>query len=263
VEDEGLKTMHSRAATEPGDFVDRDEPQDDAHRASGHSIALMRDERGALAPIDCERKRLIHREASVRSQSDAFRGIRTRLVEMAGDSNFITLVVAVSPRSGGSFVTRNLAAAFAFDESKTSLLVDCNLRYPDQHKALGIEPRTGGLIDFLEHPARGIASIMYPTGVPRLRLIPAGKARENSGEYFSSFRMRAVLDSLRCRYADRYLFLDGPPVKGSPDARILADLADFVVVVAGYGRDTPTAIQQAVANFDPAKVAGVVFNQSP
>lgn len=235
----------------------------DNHATPSHSIARMREEAGALAPIDCERKRLIHREESVRQQSDAFRGIRTRLLEMAGETNFITLVVAVSPRSGGSFVTRNLAAAFAFDEAKTSLLMDCNLRYPNQHKALGVEARTGSLIDFLEHPSRGIASIMYHTGVPRLRLIPAGKSRENSGEYFSSFRMRAVLDSLRCRYPDRYLFLDGPPVKGSPDARILADLADFVVIVAGYGRDTPASINQAVANFDPAKLAGVVFNQSP
>ncbi len=49
---------------------------------------------------------------------------------------------------------------------------------------------------------------------------------------------------------------------GSPDARILSDLADFVVVVAGYGRDTPTAINQAVANFEPSKLAGVVFNQT-
>lgn len=236
---------------------------DESHAHPSHSIARMRDDAGALSPVDCERKRLIHREESVRQQSDAFRGIRTRLLEMGGDNNFITLVCSVSPRSGGSFVSRNLATAFAFDESKTSLLIDCNLRYPNQHKALGVEPATGGLVDFLEHPSRGIASIMYPTGVPRMRMIPAGKARENSSEYFSSFRMRAVLDSLRCRYPDRYLFLDGPPVKGAPDARILSDLADFVVLVAGYGRDTPSAINQAVANFDPAKLAGVVFNESP
>ena len=235
----------------------------EGHATPSHSIARMREEAGALAPIDCERKRLIHREESVRQQSDAFRGIRTRLLEMAGETNFITLVVAVSPRSGGSFVTRNLAAAFAFDEAKTSLLMDCNLRYPNQHKALGVEARTGGLIDFLEHPSRGIASIMYHTGVPRLRLIPAGKSRENSGEYFSSFRMRALIDSLRSQYAERYLFLDGPALKGSPDARILSDLADFVVVVAAYGKDTAAGISHAVASLDPNKVAGVVFNHTP
>ena len=75
--------------------------------------------------------------------------------------------------------------------------------------------------------------------------------------------MRAVLDSLRCRYPDRYLFLDGPAIKGSPDARILSELADFVVLVAGYGRDTPAAIAQAAAAFDPNRFAGVVFNQLP
>ncbi|MBB3228565.1 Mrp family chromosome partitioning ATPase [Luteibacter sp. Sphag1AF] len=230
---------------------------------TGHSIARMRETDGTLAPFQLEQRRMIHREESVRMQSDAFRGIRTRLLGLAGKQNFVTLVVSVSPRSGGSFVTRNLAAAFAFDEAKTSLLIDCNLRYPNQHKAMGVEPDTGGLIDFLEHPSIGVEPILYRTGIPRLRLIPAGKSRENSGEYFSSFRMRTVIDSLRSRYADRYIFLDGPAVKGSPDARILSDLADFVIVVAGYGRDTPGAINQAVANFEPDKLAGVVFNQTP
>ncbi len=234
-----------------------------AHRASSsHSIALMA-EPGTLAAQQLGERRLIHRDASVREQSDAFRGIRTRLLGLAGAENFVTLVVAVSPRSGSSFVARNLAAAFALDEAKTSLLIDCNLRYPEQHKALGVDPHSGGLIDFLEHPSHGIKPMIYHTGIPRMRLIPAGKARENSGEYFSSFSMRAVIDSLRCRYLDRYIFLDGPAIKGSPDARILSELADFVVVVAGYGRDTPQAISQAVANFAPEKLAGVVLNHAP
>jgi Mrp family chromosome partitioning ATPase len=84
-----------------------------------------------------------------------------------------------------------------------------------------------------------------------------------SAEYFSSFRMRALLDSLRSQYPDRFLFLDGPSLKGSPDARILSDLADFVVVVAAYGRDTAHTISQTVASLDPNKVAGVVFNHAP
>jgi len=137
------------------------------------------------------------------------------------------------------------------------------VRHPAQHAALGVEPENGGLINYLEHPALGIEKVLYHTGIPRLRLIPAGKQREMSAEYFSSFRMRAVLDSLRSRYADRYLFIDSPAVKGSPDARILADLADFVVLVVGYGRDTPGAVNKALANFDPNKIAGVVFNHVP
>jgi len=228
---------------------------------ASHSIALMA-EPGQLAPQQLGERRLIHREASVRKQSDAFREIRTRLLDLAGNHNFVTLLVSVSPRSGSSFVARNLAAAFAFDESKTSLLIDCNLRYPEQHKALGVDANQGGLIDFLENTSPSIKPVIYHTGIPRVRLIPAGQARENTAEYFSSFRMRGMVDSLRCRYPDRYIFLDGPTIKGSPDARILSELADFVVVVAGYGRDTPKAINQAVANFDPQKLAGVVLNHS-
>ena len=233
-----------------------------SQRASAsRSIARMVEPR-ALAPRQLEEKRLIHRDESVRAQADAFREIRTRLLALGGDQNFVTMIAPISPGSGGSFVARNLAAAFAFDEAKTALLIDCNLRHATQHRSLGTEPGPG-LIDYLDHPALGIESILFRTGIPRLRLIPAGKPREMSGEYFSSFRMRAVIDSLRCRYPDRYLFLDGPAAKGSPDARILSELADFVILVAGYGRDTPATIAQAAAAFDPNRFAGVVFDNLP
>jgi protein-tyrosine kinase len=207
-------------------------------------------------------RRLIHYHDSVRKHADAFREVRTRLIALGGERNFITMVTAVSPQSGASFVARNLAAAFALDDSKTSLLIDCNLRHPAQDTALGVDATNGGLVNFLDHPSLGIEKILYHTGIPRLRLIPSGTKREMGDEYFSSFRFRALLDSLRSRYPDRYLFLDGPAVKGSPDARMLADLADFVVLVVGHGRDTPTAINKAIGNFDPQKLAGVVFNET-
>ena len=231
------------------------------HSASRSIARLV--EPHPLTTRTLEERRLIHHADSVRRHADAFREIRTRLLAMGGDQNFITMVTAVSPQSGASFVARNLAAAFAFDEAKTSLLIDCNLRHPVQHEALGVRPANGGLIDYLDHPALGIESILYHTGIPRMRLIPTGTQRESGGEYFSSFRMRAMIDSLRSRYPDRYLFLDGPAVKGSPDARMLADLADFVVLVVGAGRDTPAAVRKASGNFDPEKLAGTILNQLP
>ncbi len=236
---------------------------DISRRASASRSIARIVEPYALTRRVLEERRLIHPEESVRTQADAFREIRTRLLALGGDNNFITMVAPISPRSGGSFVARNLAAAFAFDEAKTALLIDCNLRNASQQKALDVDARNGGLIDYLEHPALGVEKILYHTGIPRLRLIPSGRQREMGGEYFSSFRMRAMLDSLRSRYSDRYLFLDGPAVKGSPDARILAELADFVVLVTGSGRDTPSLIRKHVADFDPNKLAGVVINQLP
>lgn len=234
-----------------------------AHRTSAsRSIARIVEPRTLPARV-LEDRRIIHQDGNGRVQADAFREIRTRLLALGGVSNFVTLVAPISHGSGGSFVARNLAAAFAFDEAKTALLIDCDVRNPVQHEALGVDPANGGMIDYLEHPSLGIEKILYHTGIPRLRLMPVGRPREMSAEYFSSFRMRAVLDSLRSRYSDRYLFLDGPAVNNSPDARILADLVDFVVLVVGYGRDKPQAVTKAIANFDPAKLAGVVFNEAP
>lgn len=251
---------------EPESFIHDDSaptPIDPLQRRamSARSISLMNDVQ-SLAPAQLEAKRLIHREYTESGMTDAFREIRTRLLELSDGQNFTTLVVPMSAGSGGSFVARNLALSFAFDPAKTALLIDCDLRRPCQGQAFGLTADHHGLTDYLEDPSLGIEPILHHTGVPRLRLIPAGQPAEIQEEYLSSFRMRAVIDSLRCRYPDRYLFLDGPPIKGAPDARILSDLADFVVVVVGYGRDSAAAVNQAVAVFDPAKLAGLVFNDA-
>jgi protein-tyrosine kinase len=228
--------------------------------SASRSIARMSASQ-ALTPAQLRDRAIIHRTDVARPEVDAFRELRTRLLAMAED-NFVTLVAPVSAGCGGSFVARNLAAALAFDDSRSALLVDCDFRHPTQHAIMRVDTSAGGgLIDYLESDDTDIGHVLYETGVPRLRLLPAGTSRETGAEYFSSFRMRLLLDSLRSRYTDRYVVLDGPPVVGSPDARILADLADVVVLVAGYGRDTPDAIANAASSFDPAKFAGVVFNQ--
>ena len=214
-----------------------------------------------LSPRALEDRRLIHRNDSTRLQADAFRDLRTRLLALGGDRNFVTLVAPVVPGCGASFVARNLATAFAFDDAKSALLIDCDALHPSQHTALGVDASHGGLMDYLGDSDADLGRIIYRTGVPRLRLIPSGRQRETTGEAFSAFRMRAMVDSLRSRYPDRYLILDSPSVLGSPDARILSELADIVVLVAGYDRNTPADIALAASNFDPAKFAGVVFNE--
>lgn len=226
--------------------------------------ALARPAEGrSLTTAQLEARRLIHRDDSMREQADAFRELRTRLLALGGPGNFVTLIVPARHGCGGSFVARNLAAAFAFDEAKSALLVDCDAPHPSQGQALRVDATTGGLMDYLDNPAVDLRDVVYATGVPRLGLIPAGRRRETSGEAFGAMRMRSMVDSLRAAQPDRYLVLDGPPVQGSPDARILADLADLVVLVVGHGRLTPEAIDRAVATFSPDKFAGIVFNQRP
>ncbi len=237
------------------------EAQDKPSTGGAGSRSITRAD-GGLAPLSpraLEERKLIHRNDSVRVQADAFRELRTKLLAMGQERNFITLVAPVQRGCGGSFVARNLAAAFAFDETKTALLVDCDALHPAQQSALGVDADRG-VMDYLEGTVAELGDIQYETGLPRLRLIPSGRSRETTGEHFSSTRMRVMIDSLRGTHPNRYLILDSPPVLNSPDARILSELADLIVVVAGYGQVTPDAIEKAASAFDPEKVAGVVFN---
>lgn len=230
----------------------------------GNKSVARRDGGMTLTPEQLvERSIIPFADGANRQLVNAFRELRTRLLATATD-NFITLVAPVGPGCGGSFVARNLALTITLEQEKSALLIDCNLLHPVQHSVLKVNDSRGSLINYLEDPDADVDDMIYSTVIPRLKLIPAGRSAysEMETEYFSSFRMRLLLDSLRSSFSDRYIFLDSPPTLGAPDARILSELADVVVLVAGYGRNTSAEIAAAAANFDPAKFAGVIFNES-
>ncbi|MBD8524849.1 CpsD/CapB family tyrosine-protein kinase [Pseudomarimonas arenosa] len=208
-------------------------------------------------------RRIVSHDMADSRPADAFRDLRTQLLARQEGRPAVSLVSAVQRHSGGSFVALNLAAAIAFDESRRAVLVDCNLRAPVLHERLAVKAERGGLVDYLEGQVERLEDILYPTGVARLMLIPAGQRREASGELLDSDRMRMLLDSLRGSDGRCSVVLDGPAVSSSPDARILSQLADFSVLVAGYGRETTAALKEAAAVFDPRRLCGVVFNRVP
>lgn len=229
------------------------------HPHSGH-ITRMRTGVPAT-PQRFEAHRIIHPEFGDPRSVDLFRELRTRLLQASPVANPVILVTGVRVGCGTSFVARNLAAAIALDEDRTALLVDCNLRRPTADRVFDIEG--AGLIDYLRDHDIGVEAILHPVGVPRLRVIPSGGASLHGGDRLASLRMRALVDELRGRYADRCVVLDAPPARGAPEARLLAERADLVVLVAGEGMHTDEHFLQAAHAFDPARFAGVVFNRLP
>jgi exopolysaccharide/PEP-CTERM locus tyrosine autokinase len=221
-------------------------------------IARMQEPR-RLTPDDLAERRIIYPESPERDLVNRFRDLRTKLLELSGGNNFTLVVSGASEHAGSSFVALNLAAVFAFDQSKTAVIVDCNLREPSLNTALDIMPEAG-LTDFLEDSDYEIGRIIYPTGIPRLRLIPAGTRRETSAEFFTSFRMKQFLQALRRRYPDRFIVLDTAPISDSPDARILTDLCDYGLLVVPHGKLTPGRIENAASAFNPDKFVGAVIN---
>ena len=130
-----------------------------------------------LTSVQSAERGLIHSTALPTPAVEAFRELRTSLLATM-EGPFITLVAPVTHGCGGSFIARNLAAAFALDKNKNALLVDCDLRHPSQNSTLRIDASRGGLVDYLEQDGVDIEDVLYETGVARMQLIPTGKVSE-------------------------------------------------------------------------------------
>lgn len=215
---------------------------------------------GRLGYSELESQKIIHPGMKQAQLMNAFRELRTKLYQLVGNrENFVLMITSVVPAGGASFVALNLGAAIALDESKTALVVDCNIYDPTLHNLLPVEPDFG-LVEYLENISLETKDIIYSTGVRRLRMIPAGAKQQAGSEFFTSGRMRRFMQELRTRYRDRYIIVDSPSIGASADARILAELCDYVMLVVPHGQVTNDQIQNCIDAIGPEKLAGVIFN---
>src|SRR5581483_566674 len=148
----------------------------EARARSSAAITLMR-EPSPLTKQELEAARIIFAEMGETPAVRAFREIRTKILQKTLGRNCVVMVTAVAAKSGTTFVALNLSAAFSFDEVKTALLMDCNLRSPRLHHLLK-DQSASGLTDYLENPDMDAAAIIHPVGIERLRIVPAGGRRE-------------------------------------------------------------------------------------
>jgi exopolysaccharide/PEP-CTERM locus tyrosine autokinase len=188
-----------------------------------------------------------------------FRELRTQLLNTNKKKNFVCMVSSISQGGGASYVASNLAAVFALDKTKTSLLIDANLYDPGLDKLI-IGDSESGITDYLSDGSLDIKDVVYATGVPRLRVIPIGGNREAAAEYFSSDKMHSFVEEIRERYSDRFVFIDSPPILDSSEARILSEIVDVVLLVVGHGGVTQEQVESAIEIIDKDKLAGLVYN---
>lgn len=246
---------------DPGGASDRGDADAVAVTAMARTIA--RSGPGtAMTTVELETQRLIHEDLLDPHPTDTFRELRTRLLLSTEIRSPVILVSGVSAGCGSSFVARNLAAAIALEEDRTALLIDCNPRRPSLERTFAVESGPG-LWDYLRSPQVHADQIIYATGVERLDVIPTGRIPRGGGDHLASLRMHALVVGLTGRFPHCCLIFDAPPAIGSPEARMLAERADLIILVAGAGLHGPEAITQASRVFDPEKLAGVVFNELP
>jgi Mrp family chromosome partitioning ATPase len=91
-------------------------------------------------------------------------------------------------------------------------------------------------------------------------VLPAGRPHPDPMASLTSDRMRRLLDE--AREAFDWVIIDTPPIVLLPDARVLAAMADGVVLVI-RARSTPVAlVKRAIETVGTNHTLGVVLNQT-
>ena len=229
-------------------------------RAS-ESIARMK-EKSLLDKQTLALHQIIYPEMEETGTVRAFRELRTRIIQKTQGRNCVIMVTSVVGGGGSSFVAMNLGVAFSFDAGKTALLMDCNLKNPSMHRLFGAGTFRG-LTDYMDNSGVDIAEIIHSVGIERLRIIPSGGRREIPSEYFTSFKMNQLLESIKQRYRERYIILDAPPMTESADTQILAEACDYVLLVVPYGRVTDSQVNTCAKAISDKKLLGIIFNNEP
>lgn len=192
--------------------------------------------------------------------AEAYRLLRTNFQFAAVDRPLHRIVItSPGPGDGKSTTAANLAVVFA-QGGKNVILVDADLRRPQQHR---IFQRTAsyGLSTALVDAATPVTSFLQPTDVPGLRLLTSGPIPPNPTELLGSQRMAQLMQALH-QEADMVI-VDSPPVLSVADAAILANAADGVVLVADAGRTRREMARRAKESLERAgaNLLGMVLNR--
>lgn len=212
-----------------------------------------------LSPAELDERKIIYPGIDNANILNAYRELRTNLLKQTENKNFICMISSIISGAGTSHVAINLAASIALDQKKTALVIDCNIYDPNIASYLK-EPHSFGLTNFLENDTDSITDIIYPSGIPRVRVIPVGNNIINAAENFSSEKMELFMNSVKTRYPDRFIILDTPPIGLYAESQILASICDIAILVVGYSQSNTAQIQAGIDTIGKDKLAGLVFN---
>jgi protein-tyrosine kinase len=185
--------------------------------------------------------------------------LRTQIVQRCKPNNWNTIMITSAvPGEGKTLTSINLAATFAKAFGQTALLVDCDLQRQSVHRYLGVSS-AAGLADHLRNGMPLNDIIMWP-GVEKLTVISGGQPVQDSAELISSPRMAELVEEMKGRYSDRYIFFDLPPLLAEADALAFAPLADCFLMVVHPGTSFGD-IQRALALVPMEKFLGFALNR--
>jgi succinoglycan biosynthesis transport protein ExoP len=167
--------------------------------------------------------------------SEAYRNLRTSILLSSGKEHppKLFLVTSSQPMEGKTTTAINLAITLS-QTGERVVLLDCDMRNPNVHRAFGASSREG-MSTFLSGQS-DLSSLVQSSEIPNLYTVSAGIIPPNPAELLSSERMREGLKLLKENFD--YIIIDSPPVLSVTDARIIGSMVEGVILVV-KGGETP------------------------
>ena len=197
--------------------------------------------------------------------SDAIKSVRTNLQFSAVDKELQSiLITSCEPGNGKSFISANLAVAYA-QEGKRVLVIDCDLRRGRQHDIFSVmNPSSAGYSNLILNYKEDIKLSRYITKTPvdNIDLLPTGPIPPNPIELLSSKSNEEVLQSIKKHY-DIIIF-DCPPILGMADTSIMTKFSDANLLVVESGVTKIEYAERAKKAFETANssISGVIINKA-
>lgn len=179
--------------------------------------------------------------------TESFRGTLASILrnQTSHKAQKLILITSPGPAEGKTTVVQNLGIALA-ESGRKVLLVDADFRRPHLHRKFSL-PNEWGLIDVLceDRPISDYSpeQLGVFTGFPGLSILPNRVTQNNVSKALYSPRLRTILETLVNRYD--MVILDAPPVLSVADTRIVASLADALILVLRSGITQRDAAMEA------------------
>jgi capsular exopolysaccharide synthesis family protein len=195
--------------------------------------------------------------------AEAYKALRVRLLHLAGQRKFKTLVITSAlAGEGKTSTTANLAVALAM-AGKRIVMISADLRRPRLQTYFPAEDGLVGLTQILTGEHYRLQEALSETGVQNLWLLRSGPQIDSPGplELLSSESMIDLIAELRS-VAD-FVLIDTPPVMVSSDVAALAPMIDGVLFVADPRRVQRPILEQARRELQLMDVSlvGVIVNR--
>jgi capsular exopolysaccharide synthesis family protein len=191
---------------------------------------------------------------------EAVRTIRSSVLLTDFDRRLRTLMFTSATASEGKSTTAGHLAYAHAEQKKKTLLIDCDLRRPSQHKLFGITLNQG-LSNVLNGEMGWRETIVHIPSNPDLDVITAGPPSRRAADMIG-----ALLGPMMEEMAREYdlVVLDAPPLLGFAESLQMASSADGVIVVTLAGETNRKAVAAAISTLNHlrANVVGLVLNQA-